>query len=63
MLDKNIKPEIILVFTGPMINVMRVKSRFVAVGHDVPHDKIVSRYSKALKIISELIQICDIFRS
>jgi len=45
----------------PMINVMRVKSRFAAGGHDVPQDKILSRYSKALKLIPELIQVCDIF--
>jgi len=45
----------------PMINVMRVKSRFAAGGHDVPQDKILSRYTKALNLIPELVQICDIF--
>lgn len=45
----------------PMINVMRVKSRFAAGGHDVPKDKVISRYSKALNLIPELIQVCDIF--
>ena len=45
----------------PMINVMRVKSRFAAGGHDVHQDKIISRYSKALALIPELIQVCDIF--
>lgn len=45
----------------PMINVMRVKSRFAAGGHDVPQDKILSRYTKALNLIPELIQVCDIF--
>lgn len=45
----------------PMINVMRVKSRFAAGGHDVPQNKILSRYAKALKLIPELIQVCDIF--
>jgi len=45
----------------PMINVMRVKSRFAAGGHDVPQDKILSRYAKALNLIPELIEVCDIF--
>lgn len=45
----------------PMINVMRVKSRFAAGGHDVPQDKILSRYTKALNLIPELVQVCDIF--
>ncbi len=45
----------------PMINVVRVKSRFAAGGHDVPQDKVISRYSKALNLIPELIQVCDIF--
>ena len=29
-------------------------------GHGVPEDKIKSRYQKALKLIPELIEICDI---
>lgn len=45
----------------PMINVMRVKSRFAAGGHDVPQNKIISRYSKALKLIPKLLRVCDIF--
>lgn len=45
----------------PMINVMRVKSRFALGGHDVPQDKILSRYTKALALIPELIEVCDIF--
>ena len=28
----------------PAINVLRVKSRVAAGGHDVPEDKIISRY-------------------
>ena len=53
------KPEII-VFAGPKINVYRVKQRFANGGHDVPEDKIVSRYKKALDLLPELIQVCDI---
>lgn len=39
---------------------MRVKVRKASGGHDVPRDKIISRYHKALKLISELLEICDI---
>jgi predicted ABC-type ATPase len=45
----------------PKINVVRVKSRFAAGGHDVPEEKIISRYGKSLSLIPELIEICDIF--
>ena len=42
------------------INVSRVKNRALAGGHDVPEDKIRSRYQKALALIPELIPICDV---
>lgn len=42
------------------INVMRVKSRVQSGGHDVPEDKIRTRYKKALLLIPELIKICDV---
>jgi predicted ABC-type ATPase len=41
------------------INVARVKARVLEGGHDVPEDKIRSRYEKALKLLPELINICD----
>lgn len=44
----------------PIINVARVKLRTLTGGHDVPEDKIISRYDKALRLIPELIEICDI---
>ncbi|WP_205314711.1 hypothetical protein [Ruminiclostridium herbifermentans] len=34
--------------------------RKAAGGHDVPKDKIISRYDKALKLISEFVQLCDV---
>ena len=46
--------------TDPMINVLRVKSRVEAGGHDVPEDKIVARYDRALKLIRELVILCDV---
>jgi predicted ABC-type ATPase len=41
------------------INVARVMTRVASGGHDVPKDKIHSRYSRALKLIPEVIQACD----
>ena len=42
------------------INVARVKSRESQGGHGVPEDKIISRYKKALDLIPELINVCDV---
>ena len=44
----------------PMINVWRVKARVESGGHDVPEDKIIRRYDRALALVKELIKICDI---
>lgn len=44
----------------PQINVARVASRVSAGGHDVPADKIVSRYDKALSLVHKLIPVCDV---
>lgn len=42
------------------INVMRVRSREALGGHGVPADKIRTRYKKALKLVPELVDVCDI---
>ena len=44
----------------PGINVFRVKSRAMTGGHDVPEEKIISRYDKALDLVKELLPVCDI---
>lgn len=44
----------------PIINVYRVKSRVESGGHDVPEEKIISRYNKALSLIKDLLPICDV---
>lgn len=44
----------------PQINVARVASRVAAGGHDVPADKIVDRYDRALELVHELVPVCDI---
>lgn len=41
------------------INVRRVKERAQAGGHDVPEEKIVSRYQKSLNNLSRLVRIAD----
>ncbi len=46
----------------PSINVERVRSRVNAGGHDVPEDKIISRYKRSLRNISRLIRIADYTR-
>ncbi len=44
----------------PMINVWRVRSRVEAGGHDVPEEKIIKRYDRALELVKELVKICDV---
>ena len=44
----------------PIVNVARVKLRALSGGHDVPEEKIISRYDKALALIPELVSVCDI---
>ena len=41
------------------INVARVRSRVCEGGHDVPERKIRSRYVKALKLLPQIIDVCD----
>lgn len=43
------------------LNVFRVRSRVLAAGHDVPADKIRSRYARTLANIPRLVAICDEF--
>ena len=44
----------------PAINVARVKLRALGGGHDVPKEKIITRYQRALKLVPDLINTCDI---
>lgn len=46
--------------TSPWLNVARVAARVAQGGHDVPSEKIIDRYYKALDNISVLMNICDI---
>lgn len=51
---------VFILTADPKLNVLRVASRVAKGGHDVPADKIVSRYSKSLANIKDLLRICDI---
>lgn len=44
----------------PMINVQRVKSRVRSGGHDVPEEKIISRYDRALELVKDVVAVSDI---
>lgn len=46
--------------SDPEINIIRVKSREQNGGHGVPEEKIISRYDRCMKLISELVEVCDI---
>ena len=42
------------------VNVMRVKARVLLGGHDVPEEKIRSRFDRAIGLVPELTKVCDI---
>ena len=44
----------------PQINIFRIKSRVEEGGHDVPEEKTVSRYYKALDLVKDVVAVCDI---
>lgn len=44
----------------PNINIARVEARVASGGHDVEREKIVERYTKSLKNIPALMDLCDI---
>jgi predicted ABC-type ATPase len=44
----------------PIINIYRVKTRVEAGGHDVPEDKIIKRYDRALELVKDVVEISDI---
>lgn len=44
----------------PAINIWRVKSRVESGGHDVPEEKIIARYDRALELVKDLVNVCDV---
>ncbi|MCL2355767.1 MAG: zeta toxin family protein [Defluviitaleaceae bacterium] len=58
--ESGYKVQCIYVLTcNENINVARVRARHAAGGHDVPEDKIRTRYSRALALIPRLLSVCD----
>ena len=52
--------ESVFVLTAdPELNVRRVKARVLKGGHDVPEDKIRSRYKKSLQMLKRLVTLSD----
>jgi predicted ABC-type ATPase len=43
----------------PDINVARVQTRVLAGGHDVPAEKVITRYEKSMALLKEAIEIVD----
>ena len=46
-----------------MINIFRVRARVEVGGHDIPDDKIISRFDKALALVHEVVGVCDKIQS
>lgn len=44
--------------TDPAINIERVKARVLKGGHDVPKEKIISRYYRSLELLYPALQFC-----
>lgn len=58
--NKGYKVVCIYVLTcDPQINVERVRGRARNGGHDVPPEKVVARYKRAMALIPHLFIICD----
>ncbi len=41
------------------INIERVAQRVLEGGHDVPKEKIISRYNRCLNLLPEVLSVCD----
>ena len=46
--------------SNPDVNVVRVNVRESLGGHGVPEEKIRTRYYRALKLIPQLVEVCDV---
>lgn len=54
----------IIITATPRLNLWRVRGRVEAGGHDVPADKVISRYKRSLALIKDIVNvshICDIY--
>lgn len=44
----------------PMINVLRIKSRVLLGGHDVPVEKVIERYHRCLQLMKQVVEVSDV---
>ena len=51
---------IYILTANPDINVARVQLRAAQGGHDVPEDKIRTRYDRAIKLVPEIVAVSDV---
>lgn len=54
--------DVSLYFVGtddPLINVQRVANRVENGGHDVPHDKILTRYDRTMDLLPDAVKVTD----
>jgi predicted ABC-type ATPase len=59
--SSNLGYKVYLYFVGtesPEINKYRVRSRVAKGGHDVPEDKVVSRYYRSMNLLKDAAQCC-----
>jgi predicted ABC-type ATPase len=50
-----------VVTKDPQINIQRIHNRVLNGGHDVPKDKVISRYYKSMALMSQCLEIADDF--
>ena len=51
-----------IIIQEPRVNIRRVQTRVAKGGHDVPQDKIVSRYHRGIALLPKAIEIADTAR-
>ena len=45
---------------NPQINLLRIRNRVQLGGHNVDKEKVISRYTKSLNLIPEVVKVCDV---
>jgi predicted ABC-type ATPase len=52
---------IYIVTKDPQINIDRIRSRVLSGGHNVPTDKVISRYYKSIKLMAQCLEVANTF--
>jgi predicted ABC-type ATPase len=59
-IEAGFETRLVFVSTNnPLTNVDRVKQRVIEGGHDVPEDKVISRYHRSLSLLPKALEIVD----